>query len=126
MARILVMDDEQQIRGMLRRALEEQGHEVLEASDGTEGVRCYRTTPVDLVITDILMPYKEGLECIRELRKIDPEVLIIAISGGSASLNMDALRVARHFGALRTFRKPFDLDEMLKAVRAALDHRSAA
>jgi len=87
MSRILVTDDEDQIRAMLRHALESSGHEVLEANNGEEGVRIYQKQPADLVITDILMPEKEGLESIRELRRLNPAVRIIAISGGPPFLH---------------------------------------
>ena len=126
MSRILVIDDEDQIRAMLREALELSGHEVLEARDGKEGIRVYQKQPADLVITDILMPEKEGLECILELRRIDPAVRVIAISGGLRSHTMDVLRVARGFGACRTFWKPFDLAKVVAAVHEELEGRRAA
>src|SRR5437762_3486227 len=109
MARILIMDDEAPIRSLLRRALENAGHEVREAANGTEGIMSYRESPADIVIADILMPEKEGLECILELKQLNPAVCIIAISGGSARSQLDVLAIARHFGARRTFSKPFDV-----------------
>jgi len=126
MARILVIDDEHKLRQMLCRALEAAGHVVVEARDGAEGIRLYRAAPTDLVITDILMPEMDGLGCIRELRKSHPGVRVIAISGGSPKVTMDALGVARAFGACRTLQKPFDLDQLLKAVHEELGGRSAA
>lgn len=121
MARILIIDDELAIRRMLHAALERAGHEVIEVSSGAEGLRAYRDGGVDLVITDILMPDMEGLECILELRRSNPAVRIIAMSGGSERMDMDVLHVARRFGALRSFSKPFPLDEMLAAVTTALE-----
>ena len=126
MSRILVIDDEHQIRAMLREALELLHHEVQEAKNGEEGVRLYQTQPSDLVITDILMPEKEGLECILELRRINPAVRVIAISGGSRFHAMDVLDVASRLGATRTFRKPFDLGEVVAAVQEELEGRRAA
>ena len=126
MSRILVIDDEKQIRAMLREALELSGHEVLEASNGQEGVRVYQEHPADLVITDILMPEKEGLGCILELRRLDPDVRVIAISGGSRLHSMDVLEVARRCGARRTFWKPFDVGKVVAAVREELEGHGAA
>jgi CheY-like chemotaxis protein len=126
MARILVIDDEAQIRRVLRRSLEQNGYEVEEARDGVEGLRLYRAAPTDLVITDILMPEKEGYELIRELRAIHRGVRIIAISGGSAQIDMDTLGTAKFLGAVRTLQKPFELAAMLRTVREVLEERSAA
>ncbi|HEY6195630.1 MAG TPA: response regulator [Candidatus Eisenbacteria bacterium] len=121
MSRILVIDDEAQIRSMLRRALESAGYEVVDARDGEEGIRVFQTLHPDLVITDILMPEKEGLECIRELRQLAPAVRIIAISGGSSNSPLDLLDLARRFGARRTFWKPLDLEMLVAAVREQLE-----
>ena len=125
MSRILVIDDEPQIRTLLREALEIAGHQVLEAGNGKEGLRAYQAQPADLVITDILMPEKEGLECILELRRIDPGVRVFAISGGSRFVQKDVLDLARRFGARRTFWKPFDLERVVGAVCEELEERRA-
>ena len=85
------------------------------AADGQEGIERYRTTPTELVITDILMPEREGLERIMALRREFPDVKIIAVSGGTGPL--DFLHVAAWLGAQRTFRKPFDYRELLAAVQ---------
>ena len=126
MGRILVIDDEAQIRAMLREGLELHGHEVVEASNGEEGVRIYGRQRADLVITDILMPEKEGLECIQELRRLDPAARVIAISGGTRLKPMDVLDVAKRLGARRTFWKPFDLVRVIAAVQEELEARPAA
>ncbi|MDY6987588.1 MAG: response regulator [Thermodesulfobacteriota bacterium] len=115
-ARILVVDDDVQIREMLRQLLERAGYEVAEAPDGRQGIRLYRQEPADLVITDIIMPEKEGLETIRELRRDFPDVKILAISGGGRVLADEYLRLAKQFGAERTLAKPFDQKELLEAV----------
>jgi CheY-like chemotaxis protein len=120
MTRILIIDDDNQARQVLRQKLERAGYEVVEARDGDEGLQRYRVTPVDLVITDILMPEKEGLEVIRELRRADPELKIIAISGGGRTGLLDFLPVAEKLGAQRTFHKPFRLQEVLTAVHELL------
>lgn len=121
MARILVIDDDEQIRSMLRQMLERAGHHVFLASNGIEGIRLYRQEPTDLIITDIIMPEKEGLQTIRELRREFPALKVIAISGGGAKGNMDFLPAAKMFGAKRIITKPFKTRVMLNTVREVLE-----
>ncbi|MEW6347495.1 MAG: response regulator [Thermodesulfobacteriota bacterium] len=124
MARILVIEDETDIRGLYKRFLEQAGHEVMEAPDGEEGVRLYRKTAADLVITDIIMPEKEGIETIMELRKDFPEVKIIAISGGGKAMpSSTCLSLAKGLGATKTLAKPFKRQELLDAVAEVLGLR---
>lgn len=120
MSRILIVDDDQQIRNMLRITLEREGYEVLEAADGLEAVAAFKTQELDLVITDIVMPEKEGIELIMELKGIDPAVKIIAISGGGRINPEDYLKWARRFGVEQTFSKPVDRQKLLDAVAALL------
>ena len=124
MARILIIDDDDQLRHMLCQALEQAGYETVEARDGEEGLEHYRATPTDLIITDILMPGREGLETIMELRREVPGVKIIAISGGGQTGNMTFLEVARYLGAQRALQKPFELRELLNAVREVLESQA--
>jgi len=119
-ASILVMDDEEQMRTMLRMLLEREGYEVVEASDGKEGLRRYRENPTDLIITDLIMPEKEGIETIMELRRDFPDVKIIAMSGGGRLDPGQYLRMAKNFGVRYTFAKPFEKEDLLKAVRDLL------
>jgi DNA-binding response OmpR family regulator len=121
MARILVIDDEPSVRELLCAILTQEGHEVVEAADGKAGMRLFRESPVDLVITDLIMPEKEGLETIMELRRDFPEVKIIAISGGGIIHAKDYLNMACAMGAHRAFEKPFGVPDMLNAVRELLD-----
>lgn len=116
MALILVVDDDDQFRSMLRRTLERGGYEVLDAPNGKEGTRLYGERPADLVITDILMPEKEGIQTIMELRHDFPEVKILAISGGGKVRPDEYLFMAKNFGAQRTLAKPFEQKELLEAV----------
>ena len=116
MARILIIDDDSQIRHILRRILKQAGYEVFEAENGAQGLRQYREAQPDLVISDIFMPEKDGLELIDALRSAEATVPIIAISGGSQLGNMDLLSVAAQLGAQRIVRKPFQRDEVLAAV----------
>ena len=118
MPRILVIDDDEQIRLLLRSILEREGYEVETAADGAQGLNFFRKDPADLVITDILMPEKEGLETIRELCDEFPDAKIIAISGGGSLAHPEVyLELCKKFGALRTFQKPVDRHELVTAVR---------
>jgi CheY-like chemotaxis protein len=119
-ATILVIDDEEMVRATLRLALESVGHEVLEAGNGDDGLRLLDANDVDLTITDIIMPDKEGIETIIEIRRRQPEAKIIAISGGSRSQDIDFLRIAERLGALHTLAKPFSPQMLLQLVDSAI------
>lgn len=121
MARILVMEDDDGFREMLREMLEIAGHEVVEASDGEVGLKLYRKEPTDLIIIDIFMPSKDGLEAIIELNRNYPDVKIIAISGGGKRGDLTFLDASLTFGANRKFAKPFERQELLQAIRELLD-----
>lgn len=118
MKRILVIDDEPEIRELLKDKLERSGYEVVTACDGNEGVRLFRKDPTDLIITDIIMPQKEGVEVIQELHSEYPQLKIMAISGGGQHTSMQfCLKLAQSLGAVRTFNKPFKLSEVVAAIR---------
>ena len=117
MARVLIVDDESSIRGLLRQAFEMNGFEVVEASNGTEAVRTFGEGGIDLVITDIIMPDKEGLESIMDLKEIDPDVKIIAMSGGGRLEPHSYLQMAAKFGAKKVFQKPLSIALLLEAAR---------
>lgn len=120
MASILIVDDDQQIRKLLVRLLEKEGHQVGVASNGIEAVKQYSGNQVDLVITDIVMPEKEGIETIMDLKRIDPQVKIIAISGGG-KVNADHyLKMAQSLGAQETIEKPIEKNHLLKKINAVL------
>lgn len=116
MARILIIEDDVPVRMVIKRMIEAEGHEVVEASDGQTGIDMYRKSPTDLVITDIVMPNKEGLETIKELREDFPDIKIIAISGGGKIQGKQYLELASKLGAMRTFEKPFTWKELMEAV----------
>ncbi len=116
MAKILIIDDDVQFRKMLSQVLKRAGYEISEAEDGNEGTRIYETEPIDLVITDLIMPKKEGIETISELKKKYPDIKIIAISGGGRVGPESYLTFAEKLGALYTFSKPLDRDKVLEAV----------
>ena len=117
MERILIIDDESQIRSMLRLMLERDGYEVVEAPDGIEGIRAYRQKPADLIITDLIMPNKDGIGMIIELQKEFPDVKIIAMSGGGLNKPEGYLKGAKKLGAAYTLTKPIDREKMLRAVK---------
>ena len=121
MVSILLVDDDESLRTMLGEVLRRAGYEVQEACDGLEAGKLYRSHPADLVITDLVMPGKEGLEMIMELRQSYPEARIIAMSGGGRNSSGDYLRMAKMFGAQRVLDKPFSHQEILDAVRGVLE-----
>lgn len=121
MAHILVADDQDKIRNMLKSLLERYGHTVDVASNGKEAIQAYRDNPADLVLTDILMPDMEGIETIREFRKLNQDIRIIAMSGGGTIEANEYLKMAELFGAKRTISKPFDVAEIVEAVNECLE-----
>jgi DNA-binding response OmpR family regulator len=121
MARILIIDDDPQLRRLLTRILQSESHEVIEASNGADGIARFKAAPSALVITDILMPEKEGIETIRDLRRLAPAVPIIAISGGGASQkSMKFLDMAAKLGATVALAKPFRAPKLLETVARLL------
>jgi CheY-like chemotaxis protein len=115
-ARILLIEDDSELRLVLERLLERCGHSVASASNGREGLKRFRTANVDLVITDIFMPVQEGIETICELRRHRPDTKIIAISGGGPLGVTDHLVNAEKLGATFTLTKPFRSEDILQAV----------
>jgi YesN/AraC family two-component response regulator len=120
MALILIIDDEPQIRSMLKLMLERDGYEVAEAPDGIEGIRVFRQNPAELIITDLIMPNKDGIGLIIDLKKEFPNVKIIAMSGGGLNKPEGYLKGAKKLGADCTLTKPIDRDEMLRAIKDVL------
>jgi DNA-binding response OmpR family regulator len=121
-ARILIIDDDDDLRLILRKVLERHGYVVEEAPDGVEGVSAFRTRGADLVITDLIMPEKEGIETILELRDVDPSVPILAISGESVPDDPGGVLVdAALLGASATLAKPFELQVLLETIQGLLD-----
>ena len=120
MARILVIDDDVQVREMLTRSFQRAGYEVMAARDGNVALKLHSANPANLIITDIIMPEKEGLETIIEFRRRYQGVKIVAISGGGKIEADQYLDTAKALGAQKTFSKPFDLEELLESVRGLL------
>ena len=114
--RVLVIDDNSDIRESLRWLLESEGYLVSLAANGVEGLRLQRKEPADLVVTDIFMPEQDGIETLWKFREEFPNVPIIVMSGGGAARGTDYLVVARELGAKKTLRKPLDPRELIEVV----------
>jgi CheY-like chemotaxis protein len=125
MASILVIDDDPSIRKLLRHVLEEAHYTVFEAADGDQAMRLARQQPVDLIITDILMPERDGLEVIRQMRRENPLVKIIALTGGGSYLGLETLETAKDFGAVGTMAKPFDIHQLIDVVGKSISLNAA-
>lgn len=120
MPRILLIDDDEAVRMVLRTSLEIMGHEVAVAGNGREGLAMALAGKYDLVITDLIMPEKEGIETIQELHRLQPALKIIAMSGGGRGNAADYLPLAGLLGASRTMAKPFSHEELERAVKEVL------
>jgi YesN/AraC family two-component response regulator len=120
--RILIIEDDNQLRTILRNILETAGYnDIEEAANGSIGVKLFRQHSFDLVITDIVMPDKEGLETITELIRDNPRTKIIAMSGGGRTGTQDYLKMAKSLGARRTLAKPFEYSDLVDAVQELLN-----
>ena len=119
-ASILIIDDNEELRDTLVMLLEDEGYATLVAADGASGVRIFAAARPDLVITDVLMPGADGIETIREVRALDPDARIIAMSGGAVIGNAYYLRMAKVLGAMAVLAKPFEVEELVRAVASCL------
>lgn len=116
MQRILIIDDEEAARDILRLILESEGYHVVEAKNGQEGVELFQRQPFDLVVTDLVMPVKDGLKTIIELRQTDPGIPVLAISGGGAIEKERYLSIAGYIDGVMTLPKPYSRKNLLDAV----------
>lgn len=117
MAKILVVDDEQNIRNILRESLKHEDHDIFEASTGQEASEVLASQAIDLVITDLVMPGKTGLDLIMEIKELHPDLTIIAISGGGGiNGRFDYLPIAQLIGANNIIKKPFSINEIKRSV----------
>ena len=121
MAHILVIDDQEAIRRIVRRSLEQEGHQVMDASDGEMGMQVLARHGADLVITDIFMPGQDGILTLRQVRKQFPGVKVIVISGGDSSGMLDLRKDAELLGAVKSLPKPFTAREIVDLVRRVLE-----
>jgi CheY-like chemotaxis protein len=122
MAKILVIDDDKLVREMLVQMLEKEGYEIESASDGDIALKKFHTYNPDLIVTDIIMPEKEGIELIQRFLIEKPDVKIIAISGGALNIDSQStLQMAKALGAHTTLTKPLSRNEFVTAVRELLE-----
>ena len=126
MPRILLVDDDESFRPMLHETLERLGYEVVVAVNGNEALDRYRERPADLVLTDVIMPEKEGLETIREIRREWPDAKIIAMSGGGRTTPENYLKMAQNMGAAKVLTKPFSNRDLLDAIEGVLGRRAVS
>ena len=117
-ASILVVDDDEQVRRVLKRKLEQCHYDVCDAANGKEAIKALEAVPFDLVLTDIVMPETDGIETVRYVRKHHPHVKVIAISAPNNELYLES---AAGLGAARVFQKPLKLTELAEAVEALLN-----
>ena len=115
--RILVVDDNEDLRSTIQALLRADGFDVAVAGNGQAALELHQSRPADVVITDLFMPDKDGIETIIELKKLYPTVKIVAMSGWTSTQGSDYLQVAREIGAAVTLQKPFDPLELSRVVR---------
>ncbi|MFC1673243.1 response regulator [Pseudomonadota bacterium] len=120
MASVLVADDEELARFTIREILEAEGHTVVEAKNGVEAIDLFTKQPTDIIVTDIIMPDKEGIETIIELKRDHPGIKIVAISGGGRTRNLDFLELAKRYGADAVLAKPFSEQELIDVINTLL------
>lgn len=120
MTRILIIDDNEDLRETLLMLLEDEGYAVVAAHDGASGVRVFAESRPDLVITDVIMPDTDGIETIRRIRAIDPTARIVAMSGGAWLGNDYYLRMAKSLGAMALLPKPFEVQDLVRVVESCL------
>jgi len=121
MAKILVVDDEEPIRCLVKQILLKDGHDIMEAENGQVACDMFGDAEIDLIVTDLVMPEKNGIEMIMEIKRSQPKVKVIAISGGIGfSGQIDLLSVANLLGAKHIIKKPFGVDDVRHAVNDML------
>jgi CheY-like chemotaxis protein len=116
MAKILVIDDDSLVVATIRSVLKRTSHEVATASSGRDAIALLQTVDFDLALCDMIMPDMEGLETITHVKRLKPNIPVIAMSGGGRTKNMDFLRLAETMGAVDSLRKPFSGEEILKVI----------
>ena len=123
--KILVIDDEDELRGLVAEALTTEGYEVTTACNGEEGVQALKGAPADLIILDLFMPKMEGFETLVLLRRFSPPPTVLAVSGGGRFTAPDMLTIASKLGARKTLPKPFTCQELLETVEDLFAERAA-
>ena len=123
MASVLVIDDSTEIRELLCQLLAVLGYEAREVASGAEGIKSYQSAPADVVLLDMFMPDKDGLETLRELQQLDPNIRVIAMTGGGTFKNVGILKPALLLGACKLLYKPVTLAELRAAIEDVLSGR---
>lgn len=118
---ILIVEDDKDLREMLKTSLGKRKYLVLEASNGKEAISKFKPSVTDLVITDLIMPDEDGLKVIMKIREIKPEIKVIAISGGGKAGPGNYLNLARALGADEVFSKPFSVSDLMAKIESMLD-----
>ena len=121
MATILIVDDDEAVRDSMRIVLERANYEVVLAESGDAAARCYASARPDVVITDLIMPAKDGIDVVREIRRIDPKARLVVMSGGGDSAELRLRTLAKEFGALESLPKPFRVAQLLAVIERALN-----
>ena len=122
---VLVIEDDASFRHLLEPAIKSLGHEVTVARNGREGMEKFEEDQFDIVLTDIFMPEKEGLETISALRRRRPDIRIVAMSGGLADRKLDVLELARRLGAHAVLEKPFNKEQLNEAIESVKRRRKS-
>lgn len=119
--KILIIEDDDQLQGFVQELLEDHGFEVLLAANGNEGIKVAEEQQPDLILTDLLMPEKDGVRVITEVKANHPEIPIIAMSGGQSVFSPVFLEAASTLGATKTLDKPFRNEELLQTIADCLE-----
>ncbi len=120
MPTVLIIEDNDELRETLVLVLEDQGYDTLTARDGQTGILAFRHARPDLVLTDVIMPGSDGIEAIREIRAIEPDARIVAMSGGAMIGHDYHLRMAKQLGASGVLAKPFEIDDLVRVIAGCL------
>lgn len=117
---ILIVEDDKELREMLKVSLIRHKYTVLEASDGRDAIAHFKPSIIDLVVTDVIMPEEDGLKVIMKLRELKPKLKIIAISGGGKAGPGSYLKLAKALGADAVFSKPFSINDLVLKIESLL------
>ena len=124
MAHVLVVDDDDDVRAVVRKVVAKLGHQVWDVADGAEALKVIETTPVDLIISDVYMADMDGMELLVRIQQLDLHVPVVVISGGGYKAKDEILKMAAACGAVATLDKPFTVEELRETVEPFLSPAS--